>query len=158
MDELRLAYLSLLRQLTDSLDQLSQFAQQKSAAVRQDDLIALDDVIKQEQAMTLNLRGLEQKRLTLLAQLGLEDVPLAELPNRYPPQLQGEAQDVVDALRQSNSLYRTHADAARGTLELHLHQIEKVITASGADLTSAVSGYSAPSVEPPTNMKTDFRA
>lgn len=158
MDELHHAYLNLLRQLTGSLDQLSQLAQQKSAVVRQDDLIALDEVLKQEQAMTLNLRGLEQKRLSLLAQLGLEGVSLAELPDRYPPHLQNEAHKVVDALRQSSDLYRTYADAARGTLELHLHQIEKVIASSGVDPTPAGADYSAPSVEPPTNMKTDFRA
>lgn len=158
MDELHLNYLNLLRDLTTSLDRLSQLAQQKITAVREDDLISLDEVLKQEQAMTLNLRGLEQKRLTLLTQLGLENISLAELPNRYPPQLQDEAQHVVDALRQSSDLYRSQADAARGTLELHLHQIEKVITSSGVDPASTAPGYSAPSVEPPNNMKTDFRA
>lgn len=158
MSQLHQSYLDLLAELSGSLDRLSQLARDKAAAIQADDLIALDEVLKQEQAMTLNLRGLEQKRLTLLTQLGLENVSLAELPNRYPPQLQDEAQHVVDALRQSSDLYRSQADAARGTLELHLHQIEKVITSSGVDPASTAPGYSAPSVEPPNNMKTDFRA
>ena len=108
--------------------------------------------------MTLSLRGLEQKRLKLLAQMGLESVPLAELSGRYPPELAGRAEKTVDALRDSYAIYRSSADMARSLLELDLHKIEKVIAASGVDPVVAASGYEAPGVEPPKNMKTDFRA
>lgn len=158
MEQLPLAYLELLDELRSSLDQLAQLAQEKAGAVRSDDLLALDEVLKQEQAMTLSLRGLEQKRLKLLAQMGLESVPLAELSGRYPPELAGRAEKTVDALRDSYAIYRSSADMARSLLELDLHKIEKVIAASGVDPVVAASGYEAPGVEPPKNMKTDFRA
>ena len=54
-----LSYLELLNELSSSPDQLAQLAQQKAGVVRQSDLMGLDDVLKQEQAMTLNLRGME---------------------------------------------------------------------------------------------------
>ncbi len=158
MDELHLSYLDLLRELTGSLDRLSQLAQEKTAAVRADDLIALDGVLKQEQAMALNLRGLELRRLKLVAQLGLEGVPLSGLPGRYPAHLQDEAYRVADELRRSSTIYRSYADQARNSLELSLHQIEKIITAAGVDPKLAAAGYESPNVEPPKNMKTDFRA
>lgn len=158
MADPHLSYLELLRELNATLDRLSCLAQEKSSAVHQNDLMALDEVLKQEQAMTLNLRGLEQKRLKLLAQLGLEDVPLTELPGKYPPHLTDEARRTVEELRHGYAIYRSHADAARNTLELNLHQIEKVIAASGADPKLVAAGYEAPGVEPPKNMKTDFRA
>ena len=158
MADLHLSYLALLRDLSASLDRLSALAQEKRSYVQQNDLIGLDEVLKQEQAMTLNLRGLEQRRLKLLAQLGLADVPLSELPGRYPPEHEREAQRTVEALRQSYAAYRSYADAARSTLELNLHQIEKVIAAAGVDPKLAAAGYESPGVEPPKNMKTDFRA
>ena len=158
MDELHLSYLDLLKELSGSLDRLSQLAQEKTAAVRADDLIALDEVLKQEQAMALNLRGLELRRLKLVAQLGLDGVPLSNLPERYPAHLQDEAYRVVDTLRRSSTIYRSYADQARNSLELGLHQIEKVITAAGVDPKLAAAGYESPNVEPPKNMKTDFRA
>ena len=49
---------------------------------------------------------------------------------------------------------------ARSILELNLHQIEKLVIAAGGDpkdLDTSV-GYIQPTVEPPRNMKTDFRA
>lgn len=84
MDASYQSYLDLLGELSGSLERLAQLAQDKAAVVRQDDLIGLDGVLKQEQAMALNLRGLEQRRLKLAAQLGLSGVPLADLPGRCP--------------------------------------------------------------------------
>lgn len=158
MSELHLSYLRLLRELGDSLDQLSTLAQQKQGYVRANDLMGLDEVLKQEQAMTLNLRGLEQRRLKLTSQLGLEGVGLDELAEKYPDELQLEAKQTADALRGSYSVYRSCADAARNTLEVNLHEIEKVIAASGTDAPASGAGYQSPGVEPPKNMKTDFRA
>ena len=140
------------------MDHLSPLAQEKAAAVRADDLIALDDVLKREQAMTLNLRGLELRRLKLVPQLGLEGVKLDDLPGHCPPQLEGEARKTVKTLRESYEVYRAYADMARSTLELNLHQIDKFLIDNGVDPKLAAEGYESVSAEPPKNMKTDFRA
>lgn len=158
MSELHLSYLQLLRELTGSLDQLSVLAQRKINCVHESDLIALDEVLKQEQAMTLNLRGLEQRRLKLVSQLGLEGVRLAALDSKYPDELQIQAKETSEKLRQSYEMYRGCADAARSTLELNLHQIEKIIAQSGIDPEALGAGYEPAGVEPPRSMKTDFRA
>lgn len=158
MSELHLSYLQLLRELGESLEQLSGLDRQKQEHVRQSDLMALDDVLRQEQAMALTLRGLEQRRLKLSSQLGLEGVSLAGLPEKYPDELQLEAKQTVDALRESYALYRSCADAARNMLEVNLHEIERVIAAHGIDAPAPGAGYQTPGVEPPKNMKTDFRA
>lgn len=158
MSELHLSYLKLLRELTGSLEQLSGLAQRKIDCVHESDLLALDEVLKQEQAMTLNLRGLEQRRLKLVSQLGIEDVKLAELYLKYPEELQFQAKETSESLRQSYEVYRSRADAARSTLELNLHQIEKIIARSGVDPAGPGAGYNTPGVEPPRSMKTDFRA
>lgn len=152
-----LSYLKLLKELGSTLDQLSELAKQKTNFVRQNDLLGLDEVLKQEQAMTLNLRGLELRRQKLVAQLGLNGVPLSALPEKYPDELEPRARQTAESLRQSYAIYRGCADMARNTLELNLHEIEKVITAAGIDPKTA-AGYEAPGVEPPKNMKTDFRA
>ena len=159
MEQQYRSYLALLRDLGSSLNRLSQLARQKADTVRADDLLALDEVLKQEQAMGLNLRGLEIKRTKLLSQLGLENVPLAQLAQHYPPELQAEARNTVAALQDSYSIYRSYADMARSTLELNLHQIDRILLDAGVDPKLAAAGYEAPaSTEPPKNMKTDFRA
>ena len=62
MEEVFLSYLKLLQELSRDLDRLAQLEQQKSGTVRDNDLLALDEVLKQEQALSLSLRGLEIKR------------------------------------------------------------------------------------------------
>lgn len=152
------AYLSLLRELSGCLDRLGELSEEKANTVRQDDLLAMDEVLKQEQVLSLSLRGLEQRRTKLLAKLGLSDVSLADLPGKYPAELQDEAKQTVNALRDSYRIFRARADMARNLLELNLHQIDKLIAAAGANPVDAGAGYEAPGAEPPKNMKTDFRA
>ena len=154
-------YLKLLREVGTLLEQLAVLAQQKADAVRQDDLLALDEVLKQEQALGLNLRGLELRRAKLAPQLGLSGASrLEDLPGKCPPELRQEAKQTVDSVRGSYKIYRSCADMAKSLLELNLHQIEKLVIAAGGDpkdLDTSV-GYIQPTVEPPRNMKTDFRA
>lgn len=152
------AYLKLLEELSGHLEQLAELARQKANVVRQDDLTGLDEVLKQEQVITLALRGLEQRRLKLVKELGLENTTLSDLPGRCPAELDGQARGIVENLRNSYKVYRSCADMARSTLELNLHQIEKFIVSSGVDPAGLGAGYEAPGVEPPKKMKTDFRA
>ena len=158
MDGPYLDYLALLRELSGHLERLAELAGKKADAVRKDDLMALDEVLKQEQVMGLTLRGLEQRRQKLVKALGLDGVPLSALGEKYPEELGLQASQTAEALRHSYKIYRGCADMARNTLELNLHQIERVVAASGMDPAELGAGYEAPGVEPPKNMKTDFRA
>lgn len=157
MEELYLAYLTLLKDLTGCLGQLAELAKQKSAAVRRDDLLALDGVLKQEQALSLSLRGHEQKRLKLLKQLNLEQVPLSQLYEHYPAGLKARAKQTAEELRSSYNIYHASAEVARNTLECNLHELDKIVTSMGGPQPEA-GGYTPPQAEPPANMKTDFRA
>lgn len=150
-------YLGLLEGLSHQLAELCETARQKTTAVRHDDLMALDQVLNREQALTLSLRGLEQKRLKLLADMGLGDVPLRELAAQYPAELRLRARQTVEELQRQYQMYQSAAEVARNTLELNLHEIEKLLADSGAEPPSG-AGYSRPDAEPPATMKTDIRA
>lgn len=157
MDGLYLDYLTLLENLQKSLEQLTELAKQKTDAVRSDDLVALDDILKQEQVISLSVRGYDQKRLQLLQQLGLEAVTLSNLPQHYPESLRRQAKDRVEALRREYRIYCSAAEVARNTLECNLHEVEKFLAQAGGDAPVG-PGYVHPEVEPPSSMKTDFRA
>ena len=152
------AYFGVLRELSGVLDRLTPLALQKAEAAHAGDLTAMDEVLKQEQALSLNLRGLELKRQKLAPQLGLEGVSLSGLVEHCPSQLADEARKTASALRTSYEAYRSYAKMARNTLELNLHQIDKFLESAGVDPKLAAQGYEAPPTEPPKKMKTDFRA
>jgi vacuolar-type H+-ATPase subunit I/STV1 len=150
--ELYAAYLSLLRQLTGDLDQLTTLSREKIAAVRQDDLNKLDHVLKQEQAMSLSIRSLEQKRKQMLSQLNWEQVPLSQLANQYPDQMRLEAKRTIEELRRQYQTYHGVSETARNTLECNLHEIELILKDMGAE-----GWESATSVRIPAQMQTDIR-
>ena len=157
MMEMFLSYLSLLDALREKLATLCDLAAQKTAAVRNDDLMALNNVMKQEQALALAFRGLEQKKSTQAKALGVEDVLLSKLPEQYPEELQLRARKTVEALQDQFKIYQASSEVARNTLECNLHEIEKFLAAQEA-LPTTGPGYTAAPVEPPRTMKSDFRA
>ncbi len=157
MEERYLDYLATLEELRQSLEQLAATAQQKTAAVKQDDLAALNEILKQEQAISLALRGLEQKRTKQMTELNLADAPLSRLAERYPEALRLQAKNTADALLRQYQLYQSASDAARCVLESNLHEIEKILADLGADPMSGAS-YAPAGADLPSSMKTDFRA
>ena len=91
MDELYRSYLSFLRSMSRGLESLTGLNEKKLTAAQQEDLMGLNDLLNQEQAQALNFRGLELTRDKLLPQLGLEGVPLEQVPRHFPPAMQEEA-------------------------------------------------------------------
>jgi len=139
------SYFEFLRKLGGTLEQLTELAQKKTAAARRDDLMEIDDCLKKEQALSMSLRGMDQKRETMLKELGLSGVPLRDLPARCPEPLRKEAKRVSDELRAKFNVYTSAANAARITLECNLHEIEKYLDSVGG-------------AEPPADSVADIRA
>ena len=149
--------LTLFENLTSQLNQLTALAKRKTNAVRKNDLLELDKILKEEQALSLALRGLEQKRITLLQKLDLQGVALTDVPTKVPAELQPRAKAAVEALRREYTVYHSAAEVARHTLECNLHEVEKFLAAVGAVNEPGV-GYNNGNVEVPAKMKSDFRA
>ena len=124
-------YFDFLDELADKLEELTEIAKEKTLAVRRDDLESVNECMKREQALSLALRTMDTKRERMLEQLGLAGVKLSGLPEHCPPELRQEANEVVEDLREQYELYRSAAEIARTTLEVNLHQIEKMIADEG---------------------------
>lgn len=162
MDDVYRSYLALLDTMRENVEELSQLAKRKIEAVSSDDLMALDEVLKREQALTLSFRGLEQSKEKLLSEMGLKEVPLNQLPARYPLELRESAQQAVAALQDEYQAYKDHASAAREKLEQGLYEVESIIVNLGGPKSqqeAAGPGYAAQEgTQIPPKMKTDFRA
>ena len=159
MDGLSPYLLNVFDSIRGGLEQLTELAKRKIKAVESDDLLALDDVMNQEQAVVLSMRGLEQKRERVLSDLGLSGVPLSQIAERCPPDAQPEVRQAVEALKNQYQEYRRHADRARNMLEHGIREIERTLSELGASPIENGPGYGArDEAAPPESMKTDFRA
>lgn len=118
-------YLKLLEGLSHTLEQLTQVERDKNAAATQGDLAGVEACMKREQVLSLSLRGCDQKRDKMLAELGLKDVKLNQLEDHSPPELQLETRRTVEELRRQYALFQAAGQVARNTLEVNLREIER---------------------------------
>ena len=118
-------YFSFLTDLQKCLDSLSALEQRKIAAIQAGDFGALDQCIKEEQAAALDLRGREQKRVDLLAQLGLPNVPLRELPEHCPAEYRRQANEITQDVLRSYEVLASAQNAARTLMESDLRHIQQ---------------------------------
>ena len=152
MEHLFRSYLELLQSILSNLSQLTKLVHRKIEVAQTDDLEALDEILNEEQALALAFRGLEQKRLNLLRELDLSEVPLAQLSAHFPPEMEEAVRQTAAELTEQYRAYRNGAQVARGILEHNLREVDRVLAALNADST----GSSAPVPQAPS-AKADFR-
>ena len=81
--------------------------------------------MKQEQVLSLSLRGFDQKREAALRDLGLEGVKLSGLVSRAPAEEELETRQVVEALQRQYEIFQAASLVARNALEVNLRVIER---------------------------------
>lgn len=150
-------YLSFLEDLLRELNRLTEIGKEKLAAVQNHELDALNECIKQEQAVSLTLRGLEQKRVKLLAALGCENVPLSEMPRRCPEAYRGRTQELVDQLLRAEKILKSVQTPSRTIMERDLRAIRKELESRGV-VQELDENYQAAPPTPGKGLRTDFRA
>lgn len=152
MEPVYAEYLRHLEELSGLLERMSQTARNKLMAAREGDLTALDECMKQEQAYSMSLRGMDQKRDKMLAAMGLTGVTLSALADHYPEELQMQASKAAEQAMNRYEEYLSAADAARTTMECALRDIDRMMPENQR------AQLEAEEPAPPPRMRTDFRA
>lgn len=125
---------TLLWELKQTLEKLTQTQREVAQAVREDDLSALSECMKRQQALALSLRNIDQKRIKLQEKLGLDRIRLAELPAAIKDEQERlEVKKAADALSAQYKVMQSAAEVARSALECSLHEVEKMMTNMGID-------------------------
>ena len=133
MEHLFRSYLELLQSILSNLSQLTKLVHRKIEVAQMDDLEALDEILSGEQALALAFRGLEQKRLNLLRELDLSEVPLAQLSAHFPPEMEEAVRQTAAELMEQYRTYHDGAQTARGILEHNLREVDRVLAVLNAD-------------------------
>ena len=133
MEHLFRSFLELLQSILSNLSQLTKLVHRKIEVAQTDDLEALDEILNEEQALALAFRGLEQKRLNLLRELDLSEVPLAQLSAHFPPEMEEAVRQTAAELMEQYRTYHDGAQTARGILEHNLREVDRVLAVLNAD-------------------------
>lgn len=124
----------MLEKLDTQVCTLTGLQQEKTAAVLRDDVRKVDDCMKREQVVSLTLRSMDQKRDKLYQDLGLQNRALSALPEQCPEEYRQQAREIAQRVRGHYQIYRSAAEVSRTTLEINLHQIEKLMNQSDAPM------------------------
>lgn len=118
---------SVIKQMISLFDEHLPLEEKKLKAVTENDLVTLEDCMKQEQAVVLKLRGLEKKREDAQKANGWEGKRFREIIELVPEDQRAEFQRLFDDLDRSIALFRSTNSSAMDTMNVHLRQIGKVI-------------------------------
>lgn len=150
-------YLNLLSSLLREVERLNGVARKKREALQEHDLDILNECMKQEQAVSLTLRGLEQKREKILSALGYTGVALSEMPRRCPPEYQRETGELCEQLLRAYQVLMSTQTASRTMMEHDLRLIKKELENRGISPDMDENYQQSPAMQP-SELRTDIRA
>lgn len=109
----------------------------------------VEDCMNKEQAAILRLRGLEQKRESILQSLGMESLTFRQIIEQAP---EAEAEVLRPLFEELSSQIRTFQEinaSAKDAIEVNLHMIQSQMGSSSTSATySAAAETAAPKSKP----------
>ena len=115
--------LPVLTRLAEVLRQLSKEEEAKAGAASAGHHDQLDGLLADEQALILEFRGLEQKRLSILEDAGFKDSTLRELLEQEDEDGRLQLSPLFDELTEAAEQLKSMKDSADRILKVRLRQI-----------------------------------
>lgn len=116
---------TLFNNFASLFDQLSTLQKEKMEAVHQDDLQRIDHCMQQEQALVLQLRGLQRQKDSLHEALGLSGVPLKKISEHLSSADRTLLAPSISRFQTAYQIYQSAAAASRALLESTLQEIDR---------------------------------
>lgn len=121
------AFEKVIRQLIELFDRIIPLEQSKLEAVSQKKVELLEEIIKKEQAEVMTLRGLDQKRERIQAELGWKDLTFRNILKEVPEEQQLELQGLFDELSERVTTFQTVTESSKTMIEVNLHAINQMM-------------------------------
>ncbi len=124
-------YFDFLKELTAELKNLTELQKSKLKAIEEHSLDALNDCIKKEQAISLKMRGIEQKRVKLLNELGLSGTKMADISQKCPAQHKENVEKQVEATMSAYDEYKSIQTKATAEIARNMKFVETSLAHRG---------------------------
>ncbi len=119
--------MDILKEIDDLLIEMKADAQKKFDAAVNHRISELENCMKKEQALILRLRGLEQKREKLQAQMGCEHLTFHQIIEKQPPESREPLEKLFLQMQEHLKQYQEVAKNAENALEVNLHRIDRTL-------------------------------
>lgn len=147
----------LMKQFIELFDRMIPLEQEKLNVVKQNQVSALEELIKKEQAEIMVLRGLDQKRESQQKELGFENMTFQEILERLPEEQHKEFQGLFDTLGNRVKDFQSITESSKAIMEVNLHAINKMVAQKTYGSANVRTYEDDGSVRPETAHFTDRR-
>lgn len=121
----------LLDDFSQIFDQLNSLQQEKIQAVQADDLSALDHCMQREQAISLQIRGMQRQKEKVEEALHIKGIPLRKVSEHLSAADRAQIAPVLTRFQSAYTLYQSAASASHAILETTLHEIDHALEEVG---------------------------
>lgn len=116
---------SVLSRLSEVLRRLNTEEEAKAAAASDGRHELLDSILATEQALILEMRGLEQRRLSILNQVGWKNASFRQILEQEDEDGKNQLVPLFEELTRNADTLRNTKDNADRILKVRLHQISQ---------------------------------
>ncbi len=124
-------YLEFLNGLHSELLKLTELQQKKIDSIEKHNLEELDVCIKQEQAVSLVMRGLEQKRKKLLSGLNLQGTTMSQMVEKCPAEFKQQTEENVAKTLEAYAAYTKLQEKVAKILKRNMEIVETSLASRG---------------------------
>ncbi len=147
-------YLSFLSDLSSDILMLCDLQKQKIKAIDVHDVSELNECIKKEQAASLKMRGMEQQRIKILEQLGLQGVKMQQMESKCPEEHKQKTQELVKLTTERYNEYTKIRNNVEQLLQRNMRMVETSLSNRGFVLEDDEKDIGLPTQ---TKQKTDIK-
>lgn len=123
---------ALIKDFIELFDTLIDVEQKKLDAVIANDIAKVEESIKKEQAVILQLRGLERHRESAQVSMGMKDLTFREILEQAPEDVSKALTPMFQELTQKVHTFQSINDNAKDAINVKLHHIQSMLNPSGA--------------------------
>lgn len=121
------AFQELIEQFIALFDRMIPLEQSKLEVVSHNQVERLEEIIKKEQAEIMTLRGLDQKRERMQADLGWKDLTFQEILKQLPEEQRPKVKQLFDELASRVTAFRSVTESSKTMMEVNLHTINQIL-------------------------------
>lgn len=126
-------FYALLNNLVDLFDRLLHVESDKLDAIAVNDIEKLDEYMKTEQAFTLEMRSLDQKREALQEEMGLKGLTISQIIEKAPADQKEKLDHYRNVLIDKKEELELSLQCTRKFIEMHIVSLDVLISQLGPE-------------------------
>ncbi len=151
--------INVLMDISKIFTSLIQIQRVKLNASLENDMVKLEGCLKKEQAASMELKGLERRRIQIVESLGYEGLTLDEMVDRADDEYSADLYNAVSVLRDSTNNFSKLSDEVRTVIELNLANLNMLLSQRAAQAANQMNSQNIERKKPIGSTSiTDFKA